>query len=392
MDDKFTERRFSTKAVWSGTNNLEGSAVTPIFTTSTYQLSDERYRKWAEGAQHTLMYSRYSSVNSEAVAAKVASLEGAEDGEVFSSGMAAISSTLMALLSSGDHVVASADVYGGTYGLMTEEFPRFGIEVTMADMTDVNSYEAAIQANTKVLYIETLTNPVLKVCDVEAMASLAKKHGLICIIDNTFASPWACNPLALGADLVIHSTTKYLGGHSDIIGGAVVGSKEHIENIFHRKVHFGGNADPNSCFLLERGMRTLHVRMPQICSNAAELATRLEAHPMIERVNHPSLESHPQFEVAQRIMPRGTGMIGFVVKGGDDAALSFMRGLEMIYEATSLGGVESLVECPFNSSHMMIPKNVRYAAGLVPGYVRMSIGIEDIEDLWADIERGFANV
>ena len=196
----------------------------------------------------------------------------------------------------------------------------------------------------------------------------------------------------MGADLVIHSTTKYLGGHSDIIGGAVVGSKEHIENIFHRKVHFGGNADPNSCFLLERGMRTLHVRMPQICDNAAELARRLDAHPMIERVNHPSLPSHPQYEIAQRIMPKGTGMIGFVVKGGDDAALSFMRGLKMIYEATSLGGVESLVECPFNSSHMMIPEDVRHAAGLVPGYVRMSIGIEDIEDLWADIERGFANV
>ena len=262
----------------------------------------------------------------------------------------------------------------------------------MADMTDVTSYEAAIQPNTKILYIETLTNPVLKVCDVEAMAALAKKHDLICVIDNTFASPWACNPLSMGADLVIHSTTKYLGGHSDIIGGAVVGSKEHIENIFPRKVHFGGNADPNSCFLLERGMRTLHVRMPQICDNAAELARRLDAHPMIERVNHPSLPSHPQYEIAQRIMPKGTGMIGFVVKGGDDAALSFMRGLKMIYEATSLGGVESLVECPFNSSHMMIPEDVRHAAGLVPGYVRMSIGIEDIEDLWADIERGFANV
>ena len=389
-EPKFT--RFASKAVHSGTNHVGDAVNTPIFQSSTYKLTDERYAGWAAGAHHALLYTRITSVNAEAVIDKICALEGAEDGEVFSSGMAAISSTLMALLSSGDHVVASADVYGGTYGLMTEEFPRFGIEVTMADMTDVNSYEAAIQPNTKVLYIETLTNPVLKVCDVEAMASLAKKHGLVCIIDNTFASPWACNPLSLGADLVIHSTTKYLGGHSDIIGGAVVGSREHIENIFHRKVHFGGNADPNSCFLLERGLRTLHVRMPQICSNAAELATRLEAHPMIERVNHPSLESHPQFDVAQRIIPRGTGMIGFVVKGGDDAALSFMRGLEMIYEATSLGGVESLVECPFNSSHMMIPEDVRHAAGLVPGYVRMSIGIEDIEDLWADIERGFANV
>ena len=383
---------FGSKAVHSGTNHVGDAVNTQIFQSSTYKLTDEHYAGWAAGAHHTLLYTRITSVNAEAVIDKICALEGAEDGEVFSSGMAAISTTLLSVLSSGDHVVASADVYGGTYGLMTEEFPRLGIEVTMADMTDPTSYEAAIKDNTKVLYIETLTNPVLKVCDIEAMTTISKKHGLICIIDNTFTSPWGCQPLSFGADLVIHSTTKYLGGHSDIIGGAVVGSREHIENIFHRKVHFGGSADPHTCFLLERGMRTLHVRMPKICENAAELAKRLEAHDMIERVNHPSLKSHEQYEIAQRIMPKGTGMIGFVVKGGDQAALSFMRGLTMIYEATSLGGVESLVECPFNSSHMMIPEDVRHAAGLVPGYVRMSIGIEDIEDLWSDIERGFANV
>ena len=383
---------FGSKAVHSGTNHVGDAVNTPIFQSSTYKLTDERYAGWAAGAHHTLLYARITSVNAEAVCEKICALEGGEDAEVFASGMAAISTTLMSFLSSGDHIVASTDVYGGTYGLLTEEFPRFGIEVSMADMTDPASYEAAIQPNTKILYIETLTNPVLKVCDIEAMAKIAKKHNLLCIIDNTFTSPWGCQPLSLGADLVIHSTTKYLGGHSDIIGGAVVGSREHIENIFHRKVHFGGCADPHNCYLLERGMRTLHVRMPKLCANAAELAIRLEGHPMIEKVNHPTLKSHDDYEVAQRIMPKGTGMIGFVVKGGDAGALSFMRGLTMIYEATSLGGVESLVECPFNSSHMMIPEDIRHAAGLVPGYVRMSIGIEDIEDLWADIERGFANV
>ena len=380
---------FGSKAVHSGTKHVGDAVNTPIFQSSTYKLTDERYAGWAAGAHHTLLYARITSVNAEAVCDKLRALEEGEDAEVFASGMAAISTTLMAFLSSGDHIVASTDVYGGTYGLLTEEMPRFGIEVSMADMTDPSSYEAAIQPNTKILYIETLTNPVLKVCDIEAMAAIAKKHNLLCIIDNTFASPWGCQPLKFGADLVIHSTTKYLGGHSDIIGGGVVGSREHIENIFHRKVHFGGSADPHNCYLLERGMRTLHVRMPKICSNASELAKRLEAHPLIEKVTHPSLKSHDDYEVAQRIMPKGTGMIGFVVKGGDQAALVFMRGLTMIYEATSLGGVESLVECPFNSSHMMIPEEVRHAAGLVPGYVRMSIGIEDIEDLWADIERGF---
>ncbi len=387
-----TYEGFGTKAVHSGTNHIGDAVNTPIFQSSTYKLTDERYAGWAAGAQHTLLYARLSSVNSDAVAQKLTAMENGEDAETFASGMAAISTTLMALLNSGDHIVASTDVYGGTYGLMTEELPRFGIETTMADMRDPSSYEAAIQPNTKILYIETLTNPVLKVCDIPAMVEVAKRHNLLCIIDNTFASPWACQPLSMGVDLVIHSTTKYLGGHSDIIGGAVVGSKELIAQIFPRKVHFGGSPDPHNCYLLERGMRTLHVRMPTICSNAATLAKRLEAHPMIERVNHPSLSSHDDYEVAQRVMPKGTGMIGFVVKGGDDAALKFMRGLTMIYEATSLGGVESLVECPFNSSHMMIPEDVRHAAGLVPGYVRMSIGIEDVEDLWADLERGFANV
>jgi cystathionine beta-lyase/cystathionine gamma-synthase len=292
----------------------------------------------------------------------------------------------MSLLNQGDHMVASTDVYGGTYGLLTEELPRFGISTTMADMRDASSYEAAIQENTKILYIETLTNPVLKVCDIEAMADVAKRHNLLLIIDNTFASPWGCKPLTLGVDLVIHSTTKYLGGHSDIIGGAVVGSKELIAQIFMRKVHFGGSPDPHACYLLERGMRTLDVRMPRICQNAETLAQRLEQHQAIERVYHTSLESHPDFEVAKRIMPNGSGMIAFIVKGGDEAALKFMRHLNLIYEATSLGGVESLIECPFNSSHMFVPEDVRVEAGVVPGFVRLSIGIEDVEDLWDDIE------
>tara|TARA_B110001452_G_C15226166_1_gene424975 strand:+ start:75 stop:1295 length:1221 start_codon:yes stop_codon:yes gene_type:complete len=391
-DKKLDLNGFGSKAVHSGTNHIGDAVNTPIFQSSTYKLTDERYAGWAAGAQHTLLYARLSSVNSDAVAQKLTALEGGEDAEVFASGMAAISTTLVSFLSAGDHIVASPDVYGGTYGLLTEELPRFGIETTMTDMRDPAAYEAAIQPNTKILYIETLTNPVLKVCDIPAMVEIAKRHNLLCIIDNTFASPWACQPLSMGVDLVIHSTTKYLGGHSDIIGGAVVGSKELIAQIFPRKVHFGASPDPHNCYLLERGMRTLHVRMPVLCHSAAELAKRLEAHPMIESVNHPTLQSHSDYEVAQRVMPKGTGMIGFVVKGGDEAALKFMRGLEMIYEATSLGGVESLVECPFNSSHMMIPEEVRHAAGLIPGYVRLSIGIEDLEDLWADIEKGFANL
>lgn len=382
--------RFATDAVHSGTQHIGDAVNTPIFQSSTYKLTEERYAGWAAGAQHTLLYARLSSVNSDAVAQKLTAMERGEDAETFASGMAAISTTLMALLNQGDHMVASADVYGGTYGLLTEELPRFGISTTMADMRDPSSYEAAIQENTKILYIETLTNPVLKVCDIEAMADIAKRHNLLLIIDNTFASPWGCKPLAMGVDLVIHSTTKYLGGHSDIIGGAVVGSKELITQIFMRKIHFGGSPDPHACYLLERGMRTLDVRMPRICENAHTLAVRLEQHDAIERVYHSKLESHPDFEVAERILPNGSGMIAFVVKGGDQAALTFMRNLNIIYEATSLGGVESLIECPFNSSHGAVPEDVRVAAGVVPGFVRLSIGIEDVEDLWADMESALA--
>ena len=382
--------RFATDAVHSGTQHIGDAVNTPIFQSSTYKLTEERYAGWAAGAQHTLLYARLSSVNSDAVAQKLTAMEHGEDAETFASGMAAISTTLMALLNQGDHMVASADVYGGTYGLLTEELPRFGISTTMADMRDPSSYEAAIQENTKILYIETLTNPVLKVCDIEAMADVAKRHNLLLIIDNTFASPWGCKPLAMGVDLVIHSTTKYLGGHSDIIGGAVVGSKELITQIFMRKIHFGGSPDPHACYLLERGMRTLDVRMPRICENAHTLAVRLEQHDAIERVYHSKLESHPDFEVAERILPNGSGMIAFVVKGGDEAALTFMRNLNIIYEATSLGGVESLIECPFNSSHGAVPEDVRVAAGVVPGFVRLSIGIEDVEDLWADMESALA--
>lgn len=391
MADKDDTNRFATNAVHSGTHHIGDAVNTPIFQSSTYKLTDERYAGWAAGAQHTLLYARLSSVNSDAVAQKLTAMEHGEDAETFASGMAAISTTMLALLNQGDHIVASADVYGGTYGLLTSELPRFGVSTTMADMRDPSSYEAAIQPNTKMLYIETLTNPVLKVCDIAAMVDVAKRHNLLIVIDNTFASPWGCQPLTMGVDLVIHSTTKYLGGHSDIIGGAVVGSKELIAEIFQRKVHFGGSPDPHACYLLERGMRTLDVRMPRICENAATIAQRLETHPAIERVYHTQLESHPDFEVAQRTIPKGSGMVAFVVKGGDVAALTFMRKLNIIYEATSLGGVESLIECPFNSSHGAVPEDVRIAAGVVPGFVRMSIGIEDVEDLWADIDQALSS-
>ena len=386
-DDLPPNARFATRGIHAGTQHIEGAVNTPIFQSSTYHLTEERYAGWAAGAQHTLLYSRLSSVNSEAVVQKICALEGAEDGELFASGMAAISTVLLGLLNQGDHIVASPDVYGGTYCLMTDDLPRFGIEVAMADMRDPASYEAAIQENTKILYIETLSNPALKVCDITAMSTIAKRHNLLLVIDNTFTSPWATNPIAMGCDLVIHSTTKYLGGHSQIVGGAVVGRADLIADLFTNKVHFGGAPDPHSAYLLEQGMRTLHARMPIHVANSLELAERLAEHDSILSVVHPNHPSHPDFEVAQRILPKGTGMLSFVVGGGDDGAMNFMRRLKIIFEATSLGGVESLIEVPATSSHMFMPEDVRISSGVVPGFVRMSVGIEDVEDLWEDISQ-----
>jgi len=390
MDDDERQTGFATKSVHSGTNPIGDAVNTPVFLSSTYRLTEDRYAGWAAGAQHTLLYSRLSSVNSEAVVAKLVAMEGAEDGEVFASGMAAISTTLLGLLSSGDHIIASPDVYGGTYGLLTEDLSRFGIEVTLANMREPASYEAAIKENTKMIYVETLSNPVLKVCDLDAMAEIANKYNLISVVDNTFASPWACNPIKHGFDLVIHSGTKYLGGHSDLIAGFVVGKRELIAEIFPKKIHFGGAADPHMCYLLERGMRTLHARMPIHASNAEELSKRLTNHHFIEYVNHISLPTYQDFDIAKRIIPKGTGMVSFVIKGGDAAALKFIKSLKITLEATSLGGVESLIECPFNSSHMFIPEEVRNENGILPGFVRMSVGIEDIEDIWADVNQALS--
>lgn len=388
MADGDEYREFATKAVHSGMIEVNGSATTPIFRTSTYKLTDEKYQGWAEGLHHTVVYSRISSINSEVVSAKLAAMEGAEDAEVFSSGMAAISTTLMTFLSKGDHIIATNDCYGGTYGLLTEVLPRFGIEVTMADVRDPESYRKAIQKNTKVLYVETMTNPTLKVCDLESMAKVAKENNLVSIVDNTFTSPWSCKPISMGFDIVLHSGTKYLGGHADLTAGFAAGRKELIEQVFHNKIYFGGAADPEMCYLLERGMRTLHARMPIHARNSAEIAKRLSTHDMVDKVIHPSLTDHPDHKIAKKVMPRGSGMLSFIIKGGDQSALKFMRSLKIIFEATSLGGVESLVECPFNSSHMFVPEEVRNEAGVMPGFVRMSIGIEDIEDLWSDIEAG----
>lgn len=376
---------FGTRAIHAGTAGEHGSVNTPVYLSTTYQFDDERYAGFAGGDRTTLLYGRLTHPNAQAVATKLAALEGAEGGLVFATGMAAISTTLLGLLSHGDHIVANPDVYGGTYGVLTAELPRFGIDVTFADMRDPASYEAAITPATRILYVETISNPVLKVADLDAYADIARRHDLLLLVDNTFATPWAVRPLEHGADLVLHSMTKYLNGHSDALGGAVVGSEALIEQLFLHAVYFGGSMDPHQAYLIERGMRTLDVRMPRACENAIKLADAISGHPAVSDVIHPLHADHPDHALATRLMPLGTGMLSFVLKGGDAATLPFMRSLHLAMEATSLGGVESLVEAPFNSSHVFVPEHVRHASGLVPGFIRFSVGCETAEDLIADV-------
>ena len=356
-----------------------GAIMTPVYLTSTYVQDGVGNHKGFE-------YSRTHNPTRSALQDAFAALEHGKHGFAFASGLAAMD-TLLKTLKPGDEVISTNDLYGGSYRLFTTVFAHYGITFHFVDLSDLDAVQAALNEHTRLVWIETPTNPMMQITDIAAVANLVKGSEARVVVDNTFASPMLQNPLDLGADMVMHSVTKYLGGHSDILGGAVVGSKDLIAEIFQRKIHLGAAPDPHSCYLLERGMRTLDVRMPRICENAQTLAQRLEAHDAIERVYHSKLESHPDYEVAQRILPNGSGMIAFVVKGGDPAALAFMRKLNIIYEATSLGGVESLIECPFNSSHGAVPEDVRVAAGVVPGFVRLSIGIEDVEDLWADIEQ-----
>ena len=389
MGGKADDNEFSTRAIHVGTKHYEGSVNTPIFQSSTYKLTEETYAGWAAGAQHTLIYSRLSSVNSEAVAEKLASLENAEDGEVFASGMAAISTTLLGLLSNGDHIVASSDVYGGTYGLITEDLPRFGIEVSMADMRDVNSYEAAIQPNTKMLYIETLTNPVLKVCDIEAFSKLANKNNLILVVDNTFASPYLQNPITLGADIVMHSATKYLAGHSDVVLGALMlNDDEMAEKLYFIQNASGAVPGPQDCFLTLRGIKTLHVRMQRHCENAHKVANFLNNHEMVEKVYWPGLDSHKNHDVAKKQMSDFGGMLSFRIKDfNKEQTIKFLEKLHLFTLAESLGGVESLCGHPATMTHASIPVEEREKSGVTDSLIRLSVGIEDVDDLIKDLQK-----
>ncbi|HAT84800.1 trans-sulfuration enzyme family protein [Cohaesibacter gelatinilyticus] len=387
--DHVGELGLSTRAVHAGTHDdpRTGAVGTPIYQTSTFVLDTDQYESVEGGyARDRFIYSRYGNPSQWAVQEKLAALEGAESAIVFSSGMAAITSAVLALVDKGAHVVAASDLYGGTYNLFNQEFPSLGMSTTLVDSYDLDGIEAAIQPNTQLLYFEVITNPVLKVVDIPRLVEIARKYNLRLVVDSTFAPPPVMRPLELGVDLVVHSASKYLNGHSDLIAGVVAGPRKLVDVVWPRLLNYGGSLDPHACFLLERGLKTLPIRMRAHEESATALAKFLESHPQVEGVLYPMLPSHPDHERARKLMKMGTGNVTFFVKGGDQAALRLLDYLKLPKQATSLGGVESLISLPFNSSQATMTSRQREDIGIHPGCVRLSVGIEDANDLISDFD------
>lgn len=379
--------KFATKAIHAGQEPdlSTGAITTPIYQTSTYVQEEIGKHKGYE-------YARTGNPTRTALEACLASLEDAKYGLCFASGLAA-EQNVTQLLSKGDHVVVGEDVYGGTFRLFDKVLTRYGLEFSWVDARRLESLEQAITPTTKMVWLETPTNPLLQIVDIKAIAGLARSKKLITVVDNTFASPYLQNPLALGADIVVHSSTKYLGGHSDVVGGAILTSNDE----FYEKMKFHQNAvgavpGPMDCFLVLRGLKTLAVRMEAHQKNATAIAEYLNGHQALEKVIYPGLKTHPQHELAKKQMNGFGAMVSIVVKGGLKNANKFASSTRLFALAESLGGVESLICHPASMTHGSIPKEVRDARGIVDGLVRLSVGIEDKEDLIEDLERALKAV
>lgn len=360
---------------------IHGAVSMPIFQSSTFEYA-------GQASYHDLKYIRLNNTPNHIVLhQKLAALENAEAAIVTASGMAAISITLLTLLSSGDHFLAQECLYGGTHDFFTKDFAPLGISFDFINGADPDSWESRLQPNTRVIYVETMTNPLLQVADLEAVSEFAKAHGLISLIDNTFASPINFRPPEWGFDLSLHSCTKYLNGHSDIVAGAVIGRADLIRKITHKLNHLGASLDPHACFLLHRGLKTLAVRMQHQNQSALEIARYLESHPGVEAVNYPGLEGHPDQRRARKLFDGFSGMLSFELKGGVDGAERFIQNTTLPISAPSLGGVETLITRPATTSHSGMSPEDRQALGISDSLIRVSVGLEATEDLIEDFER-----
>ncbi|MDO8141221.1 MAG: cystathionine gamma-synthase [Candidatus Brocadiales bacterium] len=379
------KQKFETRAIHAGCepDSGTGAIMTPIFQTSTYVQESPGKHKGYD-------YSRTHNPTRTALEKNIASLEEGNYGLAFSSGMSAISA-ITHMLSAGDHIICSDDVYGGTFRLFDKVLKKFNLEFDFIDLTSLQSLERYIKNTTKLVWLESPSNPLLKLIDIEATARIAKSRGIVTVVDNTFATPFFQKPLKLGADIVMHSTTKYLNGHSDVIGGALVMNDQEL----YTKLQFlqnaaGGVPGPFDCFLVLRGIKTLAIRMERHAGNALKIAQFLENHPKVRKVIYPGLSSHPQHELAKKQMTGFGGIVTFFIKGGLEAARKFLERVTVFSLAESLGGVESLIEHPAIMTHASLPKEVREKIGISNELIRVSVGIEHADDLIDDLENALA--
>ncbi len=378
--------KFNTKTIHGGQTHepSTGAVMPPIFQTSTYAQSSPGQHKGYE-------YSRTGNPTRTALENSLASIENGQFGLAFGSGLAAIDAVIK-LLNPGDEVISTNDLYGGSYRLFIKIFQRYGVKFHFVGMQDLNAIEEKINVNTKLIWVETPTNPMMNIIDIEEVAQMSKKHRLLLVVDNTFATPYLQLPLDLGADIVMHSATKYLGGHSDVVMGAlVVKDKELADQLYFIQNASGAICGPMDSFLVLRGIKTLHLRMQRHCENGRAVAEYLQSHPNVDKVYWPGFESHPNHEIAKKQMSDFGGMISFTVKGNDyDKTIQTLEKLSVFTLAESLGGVESLVGHPASMTHASIPKEEREKTGVVDSLIRLSVGVEDIEDLIADLKQALS--
>jgi cystathionine beta-lyase/cystathionine gamma-synthase len=372
-----------TRAVHAGRLHprVGGAAVPPIFQCTVYEHTEE-------GADyHDVRYPRLNNLpNHEVLGRRLAALEGAEAALVTASGMAAISTAMMTVLGEGGHLLVQDQLYGGTHSFVTRDLRAYGLQYDFIGPGDPDSWRAALRPNTRAVYVETLTNPLLQVADHRALVAFAREHGLVSMIDNTFATPVNFRPIEAGFDLSLHSCTKYLNGHSDLVAGAIIGSEEQVRQIKKRLDHLGATLDPHACYLLERGMKTLVLRVRQQNASALELARHLHGHPRVRRVYYPGLESHPDHARARELLEGFGGMLSFEPEGGVAAARRFVGRVELPINGPSLGGVETLVTRPATTSHSGLTPEERRRIGIDDALIRVSVGIEEVHDLIRDFE------
>ena len=384
---------FNSKLIHAGGVEDEmGSAVTPIYQTSTFKFknADQGARRFS-GEEEGYIYTRLGNPTIADLETALAELENGYKAVVTSSGMAAVNTVYMALLGSGDHMVGHNALYGPSRGVMEKIYPKYGVESTFVDCTNIEKIKNAIQPNTKLLYLETPANPTIGITDIKAAVELAHKNNILVCVDNTFCSPYLQKPLDLGADIVLHSMTKFINGHADIVGGAVITkTKELFDPIAFVMKNIGFNMDPHQAWLTRRGLKTLAVRIDKAQENAMKVAEFLENHPKIEWVLYPGLKSHPQYELAKKQMDGPGAMMSFEVKGGLEAGKKVMDNVQLALLAVSLGGIETLIQHPASMTHSKISREGKLEAGITDGLVRLSVGIEDAEDIIADLDQALS--